>query len=93
MPVALTEASDPSPHLVRSALTDAADDVAAAADLLMLLCLAGTGMGQAQGAAIARGAMVAHDLLEAVRARIQQARNEIQPLNLIAGTAPEGTIP
>lgn len=93
MPAALTETSDPALQLIRSALTDAADDVAAAADLLTLLCLAGTGMGQDHGAAIARGAMMAHDHLEAVRARIQQARNEIQPLNHTAASDAEGTMP
>lgn len=93
MPAALTEASDPALHLVRSALTDAADDVAAAADLLMLLCLAGTGMGQAQGAAIARGAMIAHDHLEAVRALIQQARDELRPPSHTAVSDPDGTMP
>lgn len=81
MPAALRQTPDPALHLVQSALIDATDDVAAAADLLMLLCLASTGMGQDQGAAIARGAMIAHDHLEAVRARLQEARNEIQPLN------------
>lgn len=68
MPFAPTKASHPALRLIRSILTDAAHDVAAAADLLILLCLAGTGIGQDQGAAIARGAMIAHDYLEAVRA-------------------------
>lgn len=86
MPAALKQTSDPALHLVRSALTDAADDVAAAADILMLLCLAGTGMGKDQGDAIARGAMMALDHLEAVRAWIQQARNEIEPLNHTAAS-------
>ena len=92
MPAALKQTPDPALHLVQSALIDATDDVAAAADLLMLLCLAGTGMGQDQGAAIARGAMMAHDRLEAVRARIQQARDEFQPPSHTPVFDPDGTM-
>lgn len=77
----------------KGALIDATDDVAAASDLLKLLYLAGAGMGQDQGAAIARGAMIAHDHLVAVRARIQEARNEVQRPNHAVGAGPEGTMP
>lgn len=60
------------------ALIDAANDAAAASDLLTLLYLAGLGMGQDQGAAVARRAMIAHDHLEAVRVRTREARDEMQ---------------
>lgn len=63
----------------RIALIDAADDAAAASDLLTLLYWAGVGMGQEHGAAVARAAMLAHDQLETVRAGICAARDEIQP--------------
>ena len=89
MAPALTESSGVDMGFVQSALIDATDDVAAASDLLKLLCLAGAGMGQDQGAAIARGAMIAHDYLEAVRARIQEARYEIQRLNHTSGSSRE----
>ena len=75
------------------ALIDATDDVAVASDLLTLLYWAGVGMGQEQGAAVARAAMLAHDQLEIVRARICAARDEIQPPNHPAASAPEGRRP
>lgn len=65
----------------RIALIDAADDAAAASDLLTLLYWAGVGMGQEHGSAVARGAMLAHDHLVAVRDRIREAREEIRPPN------------
>lgn len=70
------------------ALVDAADDAAAASDLMTLLYFAGLGMGQDHGAAVARGAMLAHDHLTTVRERIREARNDIRPSEHPA--APDG---
>lgn len=63
------------------ALVDAADDAVAASDLLTQLYWAGVGIGEDHGPALARGAMLAHDQLGAVRARIRETRDGIQRLN------------
>lgn len=75
------------------ALIDAADDAAAASDLLMLLYWAGVGMGQDHGSALARGALLAHDRLGTVRTRIREARDEIQQLNHPTASDRKGTRP
>ena len=75
------------------ALIDATDDAAAASDLLTLLYWAGVGMGQEHGSAVARGAMLAHDHLAAVRARIREARDDIRPPHSPAALDSKGTRP
>jgi hypothetical protein len=62
-------------------------------DLLTLLYWAGVGMGQDHGPALARGAMLAHDQLGTVRARIREVRDEIQQLNYPTASDRTGTRP
>lgn len=65
--------------IAHAALTEAADEITAAADLTMQLILAGMGINSDCGAAITEGASGVHDRLSATLDRLREARDGLRP--------------